>query len=59
MKEHRSREAQRTNALAKALAEGKAAAAQLEEEAKKQHEQVDTFEGDYRPVAWLGSQIGC
>jgi restriction system protein len=48
VKEHRSREAQRTNALAKARAEWQAAAAQLEEEAKKRHEQVDAFEVDYR-----------
>jgi restriction system protein len=48
VKEHRSREAQRTNALAKARAEWQAAAAQLEEETKKQHEQVDAFETDYR-----------
>ena len=47
VKEHRSREAQRTNALAKARAEWQAAAAQLEEEAKKQHEQADAFEADY------------
>lgn len=47
-KEHRSREAQRTDALAKARAEWHAAAAQLEEDAKKQHEQVDAFEADYR-----------
>jgi restriction system protein len=32
----------------KARAEWQAAAAQLEEEANKQHEQVDTFEADYR-----------
>jgi restriction system protein len=48
VKEHRSREAQRTNALAKARAEWQSAAAQLEEEAEKQHKQVDTFEADYR-----------
>ena len=48
VREHSSREAQRTNALAKARAEWHAAAAQLEEQAKKQHEQIDTFEADYR-----------
>ena len=48
MKEHRTREAQRTNALAKARAEWQFAAVQLEEEAKKHHEQIDTFEADYR-----------
>jgi restriction system protein len=48
LKEHRTREAQRTNALAKARAEWQTAAAKLKEEAKKQHEQVDTLEADYR-----------
>jgi restriction system protein len=48
VKEHRSREAQRANTLAKARAEWWAAAAQLEEEAKKQHELVDAFEVNYR-----------
>lgn len=47
VKEHRSREAARTSALAKARAEWKAAAAQLEEETKKQHLQVDAFQADY------------
>ena len=48
VREHSSREAQQTNALAKARAEWHAAAAQLEEQAKKQHEQIDTFKADYR-----------
>ncbi len=48
MKEHRNREAQRASALAKARAEWQAAAAQLKEEAKKQHELVDAFEANYR-----------
>jgi restriction system protein len=48
VKGHRSREAKRTNALAEARAEWQAAAAQLKEEAKKRHEQVDAFEADYR-----------
>ncbi|HTX55297.1 MAG TPA: restriction endonuclease [Candidatus Baltobacteraceae bacterium] len=48
VKEHRSREAQRASALAKARAEWKAAAAQLKEEAKKQHELIDAFEANYR-----------
>jgi restriction system protein len=47
VKEHRSREAKRTSALAKARAEWKAAGAQLEEEARKQHLQVDAFQADY------------
>jgi restriction system protein len=45
---HRNREAQRASALKKARAEWQAAAAQLEEEAKKQHELVDAFEANYR-----------
>jgi len=45
--EHRTRERLRTNALAKARAEWQAAAAQLEEEAKKQHELIDAFEANY------------
>lgn len=47
LKEHRSREAQRASALAKARAEWQTAAAQLKEEARKQHLQVDAFEADY------------
>ena len=47
VKGHRSREAKRTSALAKAHADWKAAAAQLEEDAKKQHLQVDAFAADY------------
>jgi restriction system protein len=43
--EHLSREAARVSALAKARDEWEAAAAQLEEEARKR---VDTFEADYR-----------
>jgi restriction system protein len=46
--EHRRREEQRTQALAKARAEWQAAAALRQAETKKQHEQVDTFEADYR-----------
>jgi restriction system protein len=46
--EHHSREAQRAAALAKAQAEWHAAAAQLKEEAKKQHELIDGFEANYR-----------
>lgn len=48
LKEHRDREEQRTQALAKARAEWQAAAALRQAEAKKQHEQVDAFEADYR-----------
>ena len=46
--EHRGREEQRAQALAKARAQWQAAAALREAEAKKQHEQVDAFEADYR-----------
>jgi len=46
--EHRSREAGRTSALAKATAEWQAAVAQAEAEANKQHEEVDAFEAAYR-----------
>jgi restriction system protein len=46
--EHRNREAQRGSALKKARAEWQAAAAQLEKAAKKQREQVGTFEAAYR-----------
>lgn len=48
VKEHRSREAARASAVAKARGEWQAAAAQLGEGARKQHEQVDTFEADHR-----------
>lgn len=48
VKEHRNREAQRANALKKAQAEWQAAAAELEKEAKKQHELIDSFEANYR-----------
>ena len=47
VKEHRAREAQRTKALAKARDEWRAAAAQLDKEAKKQHLQIDAFQADY------------
>jgi restriction system protein len=47
VKEHRAREAQRTNALAKARDEWRVAAAQLNEEAKKQHLQIAAFQADY------------
>jgi restriction system protein len=43
-----SREAARASAVAKARGEWQAAAAQLGEGARKQHEHVDTFEADYR-----------
>lgn len=45
--EHRAREAQRTNALAKARDEWRVAAAELNEEAKKQHLQIAAFQADY------------
>jgi restriction system protein len=48
LKEHRDREEQRAQALAKARTEWQAAAALRQAEAKKQHEQVDAFEADYR-----------
>ncbi len=47
VKEHYSREAARTSALAKARAEWQAGAQQLKEEANKQHLQVDAFQADY------------
>lgn len=48
VQEHRGREEQRAKALARARSEWQAAAALRQAEAKKQHEQIDAFEADYR-----------
>jgi restriction system protein len=45
---HRLREQQRSLALARARADWQAAAAVLEAEARKQHEEIDAFEAAYR-----------
>jgi restriction system protein len=46
--EHRTREEHRSRALAKARAEWQAAVDAANAEARKQHEQIDAFEADYR-----------
>jgi restriction system protein len=45
---HRSREERRSAALAKARAEWQGAAARRQEEARKQHQEIDAFEAAYR-----------
>ena len=45
---HRLREEQRILALARARADWQAAVARREAEARKQHEEIDAFEADYR-----------